>query len=58
MVSPVFGGHGSRCAETFGRAVTRPSKLFAIRCRFGLGSSLALPICPPTEVGGYKVKAC
>jgi hypothetical protein len=29
MVSPVFGGHGSRCAETFGRAVTRPSKLFA-----------------------------
>ncbi|MCS3920109.1 hypothetical protein Q2T83_02280 [Fervidibacter sacchari] len=25
---------------------------------FWLGSSLALPICPPTEVGGYEDKAC
>jgi hypothetical protein len=25
--------------------------------KFRLGISLALPICPPTEVGGYEKKA-
>jgi hypothetical protein len=25
--------------------------------KFRLGRSLALPICPPTEVGGYEKKA-
>jgi hypothetical protein len=29
---------------------------FRLADKFWLGRSLALPICPPTEVGGYEKK--
>jgi hypothetical protein len=48
----------------FGSAGALPSRKviyqspIAIRCRFRLGRSLALPISLPTEVGGYENEAC